>query len=346
MTRDVLLTGSVPLKPATKVLETVSQELGGLLSRISDGDQQGWIVAAFNAFAQNDALEMVRKEELTSGGAVVPVFRLKEGLSVADIGALGPYGYAEKAIESYAEFKRLRDEGVIPAGTRFQVTMPGPLTTVFVIELPPEQLIPLAVAALEREVERLVAEVPAADLAIQFDIAVEVEREEYRRTPAEFEIAMYGTLAWSEDQMVDAVASLASRVPAEAEVGFHLCSIWHHSKSGGQDNRVLVAVANQIRARMSRPISYVHIPSTPQHDEADFALLRDLKLDPDTKLYLGVIHLSDGLAGARKRIAAADAVLPDFGVAHFCGLGGPQDDTTLPAMFALHRDAAGLTTES
>ena len=38
---------------------------------------------------------------------------------------------------------------------------------------------------------------------------------------------------------------------------------------------------------------------------AGFAPLRDLHLHPETELYLGLVHYTDGVEGARKRIETA-----------------------------------------
>jgi hypothetical protein len=39
-------------------------------------------------------------------------------------------------------------------------------------------------------------------------------------------------------------------------------------------------------------------------------------------LYLGVIDVADGLDAAKRRVQAAQSVLPAFGVSTVCGLGG------------------------
>jgi hypothetical protein len=124
--------------------------------------------------------------------------------------------------------------------------------------------------------------------------------------------------------MAESVAWLASRVPSDVELGFHICSIWHHYQAGGQDNETLVDTANAIVSRIERPIGYVHMPTIPEHGVADFAPSRRLQLPRETTLYLGIIHQNDGIDGARRRMeAAAQSIPEDFGVASFCGLGNP-----------------------
>ena len=79
-----------------------------------------------------------------------------------------------------------------------------------------------------------------------------------------------------------------------------------------------------------------------RYDDAYFAALRDLKLDPKTELYLGLIHYTDGIGGAKARLAAARKVVCDFGVATECGFGR-RDPKTVDALLALHRAVATTT---
>ena len=67
--REVLLVGSVPLQPASKVFETVGEHLGDLVPRIPDGEQLGWIRAAFRSHQENPALEVSRQVPLGGEGA-------------------------------------------------------------------------------------------------------------------------------------------------------------------------------------------------------------------------------------------------------------------------------------
>ena len=190
---------------------------------------------------------------------------------------------------------------------------------------------------------RIVEAIPASELTIQLDLAVEVEKEEYRRRPEAFDTPVFGIRQLSFEGTTDSVARLANAVPADVELGFHLCALWHVYKGAGQDLRVHVDYANALVRKINRPIAYFHIPTTPEFEEKDFAPLRDLKLQPGTKLFLGLIHAEDGLEGARRRVKAAQSVVRDFGVGHFCGLSqwgaGPE---TVEPMLDLHRRTAAL----
>jgi hypothetical protein len=363
--REVLLVGSVPLRPAAAVFECVARNLGALVPRIPDGEQIGWVRAVFQSHERNAALESKRKVPLDSGGRFpTSVYSLKPGKTADDL-ELGPYGYADNAIPSYQQFRKLREAGTVPQGTRFQATMPGPGTSVFVIEMPAERILPKARQALLEEIERITQAIPAADLTIQLDVAMEAEHEEYLRRPEAWDQPMHTVFHWTLPQMADSVAWLANRIPKGVELGFHICSIWHHDTGAGQDNQVLVDVANALIERIERPVGYVHIPVIPEHTDKDYAVLQQLALPPGTKLYLGLLNLSDGLEGAKKRIAMASRYVEDFGIAMFCGLGrapgtwvgGPSDSNvqqkvlpilrratpdTIDDVLKLHREAASL----
>jgi len=321
--RPIHLVGSIPLEPAAAVFETVAQRLGTLVTRIPDGEQIGWSSAAKRSFDRHPMLEASERVPLNAGGRdPVEIFRLKPGFKAEEL-ELGPYGYAENALSSYAQFKRLRDAGIIPAGTRYQATLPGPGTSASCIKLPGEVVLPLARAALWREARQIIAAIPAKDLTIQIDLGMEAEHEEYLRRPDAWDQPMHNVFHWTQAQMADSAAWLANQIPPEVELGFHICSIWHHDPSGGQDNAVLVDTANAVASRLTRPVAYFHLPVIPKHRQEDYAPFKGLALPPGTKVHLGVINVSDGLEGAKRRIGMAEKVLDEFGVANYCGLGRP-----------------------
>jgi hypothetical protein len=337
--REVLLVGSVPLRPAAKVFETVAHHLGELAPRIPDGEMMGWLRSIWRSHANNPALVRVGLAKLNGRATVgAPIYRLKPGLSANEL-KLGPYGYAANAAASYAEFRKLRDAGKIPPKTRMQVTMPGPGTTSFVIQMDAETLLPIARTALWAEIEDILKVIPPEDLTIHLDVAMEAEKEEYVQRPQDFDTPIQTVFFWTQDQMADSVGWLSDRLPAEVELGFHICSIWHHWPDSGQDNAVLVQTANTLARRIKHPIAYIHIPVIPEHDKAEhYAPFGQLNLHPETKLILGLVNLQDGLEGAKKRIALAEQFVRDFGVAMFCGLGMPPAE----GGFEAQRRALGL----
>jgi hypothetical protein len=84
----------------------------------------------------------------------------------------------------------------------------------------------------------------------------------------------------------------------------------------------------------------MHLPvPRDRSDEAYFAPLRALKLHPETELYLGLVHFTDGVEGAQRRIAAAQSVVQRFGVATECGLGRRPAET-IPDLLRIHTAVA------
>lgn len=116
---DLLLVGSVPLRPASRVFDVLADRLPGVLARVPDGDQHGWVLAAARSFIENDALVQRGRAELSRGGVAVPLFQPKPGVDVSQI-RLGPYGFAETAIRSYREFVERCERGQFRQDARFQ----------------------------------------------------------------------------------------------------------------------------------------------------------------------------------------------------------------------------------
>ena len=64
-------------------------------------------------------------------------------------------------------------------------------------------------------------------------------------------------------------------------------------------------------------------PVIPDHARADMEPFGRLQRKPETKLFLGLINVVDGVQGARRRITDAEQYVSDFGVGSYCGLGRP-----------------------
>src|SRR6185437_15922178 len=109
-----------------------------------------------------------------------------------------------------------------------------------------------------------------------------------------------------------------------------------------KDTGLMVDFANQLRDAIKRPITWIHMPvPRDRSDDAYFTPLKGLRLGPETELYLGLIHLTDGVEGAKRRIAAAKRAAADFGIATECGFGRRPPET-IPLLMELHRDVAAL----
>ena len=126
------------------------------------------------------------------------------------------------------------------------------------------------------------------------------------------------------------------------EAGYHLCygDVEHQHFIEPVDMTKLVAVANGVGAGVERSLDWIHMPvPRGRNDDAYFAPLSGLELAPETELYLGLVHLTDGVDGTNGRIAAAQRVVRDFGVATECGFGRRPAET-VPALLDVHASVA------
>jgi hypothetical protein len=122
-------------------------------------------------FKNAKGLEPGSTREL-QGGYQFILYKVKPGETVE----FGPLGYATAAISSYEDFKRARSEGKIPAGTRFQVSLPTPIAVVMTFSDPEaiQHIWPIYEKRLNEEVDEMAKAIPQPDLAIQWDIAAEI----------------------------------------------------------------------------------------------------------------------------------------------------------------------------
>lgn len=327
------LVGSVNFDDAEKTLRTCAELLGAHLHRIPDGEvgeRFHWILFQPDRLAATDGIERIGEHPILVHDIDARPVRVRDGVDAASL-VFGPLGYAEAAHASYAIFRRLRDEGVIRSGVRFQVSLPTPLAVVAAF-FPAEQREAVEAPyrdALYRELDEILAAIPHDDLAIQWDNAVEfqiIEQVEYRGKSA---VEPWWGELW--EGLTERSAQNAARVPADVEVGFHLCygDVGEHHFVEPTDAANLVRFANALFAASPRPITWLHLPvPIERDDDAYFAPLDELERPAGTELYLGLIHREDGVEGARRRIAAAQPHVAGFGVATECGIGRAPAGTT------------------
>ena len=102
----------------------------------------------------------------------------------------------------------------------------------------------------------------------------------------------------------------------------------------------MVDFANQLTTQLKHPLRWVHMPvPRDRDDDAYFSPLKELKLNPGTELYLGLVHDTDGAAGTLRRLAVAKKFVTSFGIATECGMGR-RPPKTIPALLDLHREVA------
>ncbi len=362
MNASVLLVGSVPGRAAHEVMSSCAGGLGSLLGSLPDGEtgfRKGWInFLAAKTYAVSNQIESITRplpvdpnapdEWRTPDMDWIPrgfqdhwQFKVKDPSRPLRFETLG---YAADAKQSYRTFCTLRDQGVIPQGVRFQVSLP--LTesgTRLFIGHSPESFQPMWDAyqeAMKRELARLTQEIPPNDLAIQWDIATEVlciEGNDHDPTLG---------LPWDApgdpfDRYGQALVDLCPHIPEEALLGLHLCygDLGHKHFKEPDDLSLVVRMANAGVMAVRRPVDFVHMPvPRSRTDDAYFAPLSGLSIC-ETKLFLGLVHHTDGLQGTLQRLAIAQKYASGFGIATECGFGRRSPET-IPELMRIHREAA------
>jgi hypothetical protein len=314
---NVHFVGSVALDTPEEVFAAVGKHCGPYLKRVPDGEPGGrrlWISWQMPVLRANPSLAPV-------GEGLVPL-KLADGAAPEQI-HFGELGYYREARPSYEDFLRARDAGQIPASVRFQVSLPTPLAVVmpFCRQPDAQQILPAYERAMLREVERICAAIPHRDLAIQWDVCIEMIQWDGR-------VPTMPPFPGMEPTFAATFGRLGSAVPSDVELGFHLC----YGDLDGKhfiepaDATKMVELANLIARSVPRPISWLHMPvPIGRIDDAFYRPLKVLQLGPDTELYLGLVHAQDGVEGAKRRIQAAKKFAPPFGVASECGISRGRD---------------------
>jgi hypothetical protein len=330
---------------AEDVFASASAALGPRLKRIPDGEtgERGdWITWLEPVFADNPAF--VKSGEffrVHASGTGRERYTLKPGVALEAVHFPDLF-YADIAAQSYAVFKRLKAAGRIPAATKFQVDLVPAHSVVwlFLVEKLHAAIDPIYNDAVKREIDKIAAIVPAGELAIQFDVASAVFARLERN-----EAGRYGqTKAEMQERFAAIVTDLGNHVPAGVDLLYHLCygDSGHRHVVEPTDMGDMVEFANRVSRKIARPIELIHMPvPRDRADNAYFAPLRQLELRPETELCLGLVHYTDGIDGARGRLAAAQNVVRDFAIATECGFGR-RDPATIPALLRLHADIADL----
>jgi hypothetical protein len=338
---ELLLVGSLPVDSTEAAFRAGAEHFGDLVFALPDGEtgpRAAWVGYEREQLARPNPDVVVVEETASPTGIPrhayeTPVFAIREG-----VGSLRweTWPRIDDAIASYEVFRRLRDQGVIPVGVRFQIGLPFPASALNAFKADYARDYPVAARGFEelvaRELVRLTEAIPVEDLAIQWDNAYETQDIE-------------GVLAWTPEGAWERFAGPASRltrlIPEEVLVGYHLCygTFPEWPMYEAQDMGVMVRMANHAVAEAGRPVDWLHMAG-PRYlrseDERFFAPLRDLDVG-DTRVFLGIVLPLDGIPGLRRRHATAAKYLDDFGVAMYCGFGrqpGPDGEETMRE----HRD--------
>src|SRR5215470_8076926 len=104
----------------------------------------------------------------------IPRLRVKPGAQLDP--ATVTTGYADMAIASWSLFDRLQQEGVIPAGVKFQISLPTPIAPTYNNMVPTDRpaLLPVWTTHLLGEVAAIARAVPHDRIALQWDVCQEV----------------------------------------------------------------------------------------------------------------------------------------------------------------------------
>ena len=339
MARDIYLVGSVPMADAAEVFEKVSAALGPRIKRLPDGEtgpRSDWITWLEPVFSEHPAF--VKSGEyfrVHASGTGRERYMLKSGLHASDVRFHNLF-YADIAQRSYADFKRLKETGKIPAGTKFQVDLVPAHSVIwlFLVDALHAQIDPLYNDAVKREIDKIGAAIPHDELAIQFDVASAVFARLERNEPSS-----YGrSKAEMQDAFADIVVDLGNRVPANVDLLYHLCygDSNHRHVVEPTDMGDMVEFANRVSRQIARPIQLIHMP-VPRNrsDDAYFEPLRRLRLRPETELCLGLVHHTDGVEGTKRRLATAKQYAANFSIATECGFGR-RDPRTIPELLRIH----------
>ena len=340
---DLLLVGSLPADSTESALRAAGELFGDLVFALPDGEtgpRGGWVSYERERLVRpNPGVVTVQDTPSPTGlprhAYETPIFGIRPG--VTDL-HWDTWPRIDDAIDSYQVFRKLRADGAIPAGLRFQIGLPFPSSALNGFKADFAADYPVADRAFEdlvaRELTRLTAAIPPADLAIQWDVCYEV-------------LDIEGVLAWTApgawERFAAPVGRLTRLIPEDVLVGYHLCygTFPEWPMYEARDMGPLVRMANYAVANSGRAVDWLHLAG-PRYlrseDDRFFQPLDDLE-PGDARVYLGIILPVDGVPGLRRRKATASRHLAGFGVAMYCGFGRQPGKDGMQTMRD-HRQAA------
>lgn len=212
------LVGSVPYSDTETVFRECIARMPGRLKRIPDGETGKrayftyWQFAVFDKvpecvspFVMNQA---IAKKDFTTAEVQHNITRLQD-LSIST-------GYDDEALKSYAIFKRLKDEGVIPKKIKFQVSLPtGASVVIALYHQYRETGFKVYEAGLLRAMRKIQDNIPHDELSIQIDLAVDTGFWE-----GAYETPWFDN---PQEETVDYIIRMISQVDESVELGLHNC---------------------------------------------------------------------------------------------------------------------------
>ena len=321
----MLLVGSLPAGSTEEAFRAGAELFGDLVFALPDGEtgpRAAWVgYEREHLVRPTPGIVVVEETESPTGiprhAYETPIFAVREDLAEVRFDS---WPRIDDAIASYQVFSRLRRDGVVPAGLRFQIGLPFPASAMNAFKADFGRDYPIAAGAFEelvaRELRRLTAEIPPQELAVQWDCAYETQDIE-------------GVLAWTTEgaweRFAGPVTRLTRLIPDEVLVGYHLCygTFPEWPMYEARDMSVLVRMANFAVSNSGRRVDWLHLAG-PRYlrseDRSFFRPLVDLEAG-DARVFLGIVLPIDGIPGLRRRHATASRYRRDFGVAMYCGFG-------------------------
>lgn len=309
------LVGGLKAPDAETAMRTALGILGRHLHAVPDGetgDRSRWIGWQRNKLTSIEGIEVAGTHD---SDAENPEYTAWTALAISPSLTALParvLGYADAATESYGVFRRLRAEGVVPDGMKFQVSIPTPFATVITWARPEDQqrFLPVYADALADEVQAIV-DIVGEDLLLQYDVAVEVAAITHN-TPAAAELS-------DEAVVIESLRAALARTPEGVEYGIHLCygDYNHQHFAVPQDLSLCVKIANAV----ADGAAFVHMPADREtgRNASYFEPLRDLSAE---HLALGVIDYEGDQQRTAELIRAAVTGSGEmqFAVATECGM--------------------------
>jgi hypothetical protein len=340
---DLLLVGSLPAESTESALRVAGELFGDLVFALPDGEtgpRAGWVSYERERLVRpNPDVDTVQETPSPTGlprhAYETPVFKIRPGVTELHWDS---WSRIDDAIDSYQVFSRLRAEGAIPAGLRFQIGLPFPSSALNGFKEDFAADYPIAERAFEdlvaRELARLTTAIPPQDLALQWDVCYEV---------LDIEEVLAWTAPGAWERFTKPVGRLTRLIPDEVLVGYHLCygTFPEWPMYEARDMGVLVQMANYAVANSGRAVDWLHLAG-PRYlrseDDRFFRPLEDLR-PGDARVFLGIVLPVDGIPGVLRRKTTASRHLADFGVAMYCGFGRQPGKDGMETMRD-HRQAA------
>jgi hypothetical protein len=333
--------GSIPLEHEVDVFTALAELGGERLRRVPDGelgDRKMWVIGQYSVLASAPALQFgpFPADGLTRRTCYQIPLQLRPGKTESDI-AFEDLGYTRHALSSYGLFREMKKAGKIPSSWRLQVNLPTPSDVMPMIEASTKAAAEKAYRkALLSELGEIQRQIPHEELAVTWDVVHAVLTWE---DPANKYIKQF--FSDPKNDFLRSLVELGQAVAPDAELGYHLCygSQDHKHALEPRDLTACVTISNEVASKLGRRIDYVHMPVPRERsDDAYFKPLALLDRKRIGEVYLGLVHYTDGVEGARRRIEAAERYLPEFGIAAECGFGRRPSHQDIMRLIKLHNE--------